>query len=149
MDTNHVNAWEAENPVLMAKLNSLPKDALVCTSAITLGEISAGHEMTSGDVIRRHQVKAFLTVYVIPYVVQISFSTELYYGRIMGRIWRAHSPPKPSISTDQHLVNLGVNINDVWIVGCAWEHGLILLTTDSMTSIRGVTPEVAFENWCV
>lgn len=149
MDTNHVTAWEAELPVLLGKLNSLPKDTLVCTSAITLGEISAGHEMTSGDLSRRHHVKAFLNIYVIPYVVSISFATELYYGRIMGRVWRAQSPPKASVSTDQHLVNLGVNVNDVWITACAWEHGLTLLTTDSMTAIRAVTSEVAFDNWCV
>lgn len=149
MDTNHVTAWEAANLVLMAKLNSLPKDTLVCTSAITLGEMSAGHEMTNGDPSRRHQVRAFLNIYVIPYIVVISHTTEFYYGQIMGRIWKAKSPPKSSVSTDQHLVNLGVNVNDVWIVACAWEHGLTLLTTDSMTAIRDVTPEVAFENWCV
>jgi predicted nucleic acid-binding protein len=150
MDTNHVTAWEAGNPNLLARLQSLPANTLVCTSAITLGEISAGHEMTPGDAHRRHVIRQFLNIYVIPYALPISHSTELYYGQIMGRLWKRTSPPKASVSTDAHLVNtLGININDVWIVACAWEHGLILLTTDGMAAIKTVTPEVTFENWCL
>jgi tRNA(fMet)-specific endonuclease VapC len=150
MDTNHVTAWEADNPNLLAKIQSLPRNTLIYTSAITLGEISAGHEMTSGDAHRRHVVKQFLNIYVIPYTLPISYSAEFYYGQIMGRLWKRTSPPKANISTDSHLVNtLGINVNDVWIVASASEHGLILLTTDSMTAIKTVTPEVRFENWCL
>lgn len=151
MDTNHVVAWEEGKSNLLAKLQSLPNNTLVCASAITLGEISAGHEMTApGDPSRRHAVKRFLTIYVVPYIVAISHSTELYYGQIMGRLWRQRPPANASIATDSHLVNtLGVNLNDVWIVACAWEHGLTLLTTDNMTAIRNVTPEVTFDNWCL
>ena len=150
MDTNHVTAWEGQNPTLIAKLDSLPKNTLVYTSAITLGEISAGHEMTTGgDLHRRHMVRQFLNLYVIPDAVPISHATESYYGQIMGRLWKRHPPPKADVSTDAHLLTLGININDVWIVACAWEHGLTLLTTDNMKAIRDVTPEVTFENWCV
>jgi len=149
MDTNHVVAWEAQNPKLVAKLNSLPQNTLVFTSAITLGEISAGHYMTSGDLQRRHQVRGFLNLYVIPDSVPISHYTESYYGQIIGRIWKRHPPPSANTSTDAHLVSHGVNINDVWIVACAWEHGLILLSTDKMDCISEVVPEVTWENWCV
>lgn len=148
MDTNHVTAWEAQNPTLLAKLKTLPTNTLVCTSAITLGEISAGHHMTRGDAARRHQVKQFLNVHVLPYAVSISHYTESYYGQIMGRIWKQIPPAKASISSDAHLLALGVDMNDVWIVACAWEHGLTLLTTDNMTHIRAVTEEVTFDNWC-
>ena|ERR1022692_2367063 len=150
MDTNHVVAWEAQHPSLLAKVNLLTKDTLVCTSAVTLGEMSAGHEMTSGDDQRRHQVNQFLNIYVIPYAVAITDGTRLYYGQIMGRIWKRHQPSKASISSDTHLVALGVNMNDVWVVACAWEHGLTLLTTDKMAVVRGVAmPEVTFENWLI
>jgi predicted nucleic acid-binding protein len=149
MDTNHLTAWEAGNQVLIAKLSSLPTNTLVFTSAITLGEISAGHEMTSGDLQRRHLVKQFLNLYVIPWEVPISQATQSYYGQIMGRIWKRNPPSKASISSDAHLVALGVNMNDVWIVASAWEHGLTLLTTDNMTVVREATPEVTFENWLI
>jgi predicted nucleic acid-binding protein len=147
MDTNHVTAWEAQNAKLLAKLNSLPQKTLVVTSAITLGEISAGHEMTPGDPKRRHQVKTFLNIYAVPYVVPISNYTEPSYGQIMGRIWKKWPPAKSSTSTDYHLASLSVNINDVWVVACAWERGLILLTTDNMTSIKAVVSEVTWDNW--
>jgi predicted nucleic acid-binding protein len=149
MDTNHVTAWEARKPTLIAKVEALPTTDLIYTCAITLGEIAAGHEMTSGDQQRRHQVQQFLNIYLLPKVIEISHYTERYYGQIMGRIWKKHSPARASISSDKHLVDLGINMNDVWIVACAWERGLILLTSDSMTVIRGVvtSKEVSFENW--
>lgn len=147
LDTNHLNAWEAGNLSFTAKLNSLAKNTLVCTSAIALGEMSAGHYMTSGDPQRRHQVRQFLNVWVIPYVVNVSGTTESYYGRIMGRLWKIPPLSRTGERTDAHLVALGVDINDVWIVACAWEHNLVLLTTDNMSNIRNVTPEVTFDNW--
>jgi predicted nucleic acid-binding protein len=149
MDTNHVVAWEAGDATLMARLDSLPKNTLVCTSAVVLGEVAAGHYMTDGDLQRRHQVGQFLHIWVIPYVVAVSATTDSYYGKIMGRLWKMPPLPKVGTKTDAHLVSLGVDHNDVWIVACAWEHNLILLTTDNMTNIRNVTPEVTFENWLV
>jgi len=147
MDTNHVAAWEGENQSLFTKLQSLPKNTLIFTSAVTLGEIYAGHEMTGGDAQRRHKVRQFLSIFVIPYAVSISANTESYYGQIIGRIWKSNPPPKPNIATDAHLVSLGVNINDAWIVASAWEHGLILLTADKMAVIKAVVPEVQWQNW--
>lgn len=147
MDTNHVTAWEAGNQSLIAEVKSLPNSDLIFTSAITLGEISAGHQMTGGDAQRHHQVRHFLNLHLMAYVVAISHSTERYYGQIIGRIWKRTPPSKSSVSTDAHLVSLGVNINDVWIVAAAWEHGLILLTADNMSCIKSVVPEVTWENW--
>jgi tRNA(fMet)-specific endonuclease VapC len=148
MDTNHVTAWEAKNPILVANIDALPDNTLIYTSAITLGEIAAGHEMTPGDLQRRHQVRKFLELYLVAQAVCVSYATESYYAQIMGRIWRRTPPHKSSVTTDAHLVALGVNVNDVWITACALEHGLILLTSDKMTAIKDVTPEVQFENWC-
>ena len=65
MDTNHVVAWEAGNPALMSRLDSMPKNTLVVTSAIVIGEMSAGHYMTDGDLQRRHQVRQFLNIEVV------------------------------------------------------------------------------------
>jgi predicted nucleic acid-binding protein len=148
MDTNHVAAWEEDNPSVLAKMTSLPKETLIFASAITLGEIEAGHQRTQGDPRRRQRVKDFLNIYVIPNAVKISHTTALYYGEIIGRIWKRHSPAKPAIKTDAHLVNLGVDINDVWIVACAWEHGLTLVTRDAMSCIKEVViPDVQWESW--
>lgn len=149
MDTNHVAAWEAQNQSLIRKMTSLPPNTLIYSSAITLGEISAGHQMTSGDALRRHQVKQFLDLYIVPNSVPVSHYTESYYGQIIGRIWKHTPPANASISTDAHLVALGVNINDVWIAASAWERGLILLTTDKMACIRAIitASEITWDNW--
>ncbi len=149
MDTNHVAAWEAENQSLIQKMTSLPQNTLIFFSAITLGEISAGHQMTSGDLCRRHQVEQFLDLQIVPYSVPVSHYTKSYYGQIIGRIWKRTPPANASISTDAHLVALGVNINDVWIAASAWERGLILLTTDKMARIRAIVTdsEITWDNW--
>lgn len=144
-----MTAWEAQDSLLLTRLHALPPNTPMYTSAITLGEIAAGHEMTPGDLLRRHQVRQFLNLNIIPDSVSISHYTESYYGRIMGRIWKMRSPASTKSSSDAHLVQLGINMNDVWIVSCAWEHGLTLLTTDKMSVIRAATPEVTFDNWLI
>lgn len=146
MDTNHVVAWEEERSTLIAKLQSVPND-MIFASAITLGEISAGHEMSSGDDRRRLLVDRFLSLYLIPNAIPISHNTRTYYGKIMGRIWQRHPPASSRKRTELHLVEQGLGINDVWIVAMAWERGLIFLTTDAMPWIRESVPEVTFDNW--
>jgi len=147
MDTNHVYAWEEQKTGIVSKVQALPKDDLIFTSVISLGEISAGHHMTNGDARRRHLFRNFLNIYVIPSAIEVKHSSEDYYGQIMGRIWRKHPPSSPRTSTDLHLAQLGVNINDIWIAASAWEHGLILLTADKMACIREILPEVNWDNW--
>jgi predicted nucleic acid-binding protein len=71
----------------------------------------------------------------------------MYYAQIIERIWKNYPPANPTVRTDQHLVSLGVDMNDVWIVASAWERGLTLLTSDKMTCIRRVVPEVEMECW--
>ena len=49
--------------------------------------------------------------------------------------------------TQKHLSALGVDVNDVWIAAVALEHGLTLLTTDRMETIRNCVPDLKVENW--
>ena len=41
----------------------------------------------------------------------------------------------------------GVDINDMWTVAVALEHGLVLITRDKLTKVRAVMPELKVENW--
>ena len=77
---------------------------------------------------------------------EVSINTGIYYAKIMERIWQRW-PPKSSTKTEAHLASLGVDINDVWVVAVAWEHGLIVLTQDKMQAIKDVTTEVEFDCW--
>jgi predicted nucleic acid-binding protein len=133
---------------MVAKLKSLPANTQIRASTITLGEIEAGHEMTvTTDLKRRNEFIAFVQAKFVPNALPISHSTGYYYAKIMGRIWKRFPPAKSSISPDLHLATHGVNVNDVWIVASAWEHGLIFLTNDKMKCIRPQTPEVTWDDW--
>jgi hypothetical protein len=79
--------------------------------------------------------------------LEVSEHTPACYGEIMGRIW-LNDPPSPKVETEQHLLNLGVDINDVWAVAVAWEHGLTFLTEDKMPCIKkAVVSDVEFDCW--
>ncbi len=148
MDTNHVTAYEGKRPSFLAKLKSLPANTQLRACTITLGEIAAGNEMTvSTNPKRRNDFIAFINSEFVPNALPISHSTGYYYAQIMGRIWKKIPPVKKGISTDLHLASNGVNVNDVWIVASAWEHGLTFLTNDAMTCIKTETPEVTWEDW--
>jgi predicted nucleic acid-binding protein len=97
---------------------------------------------------RRDQCRAFIEERVTDYVREISMTTRDAYATIMERIWRTH-PAAIGEDTQRHLSNLGVDVNDVWIVSVAFEHNLTVLTADAMATIRECVPEVSMENWLV
>jgi tRNA(fMet)-specific endonuclease VapC len=149
LDTNHVAAWKNKHPQFMAKLASIGAKDLPRVCAITLGEIEAGHQITSTtDQPARDEFTTFVITQLHPYALNVTLTTRTYYGQLMGRIW-ANNRPGRRTKTEGHLRSLGVDINDVWIAAVAWEHNLTLLTSDSMAAITAVLPEVQFEDWLI
>lgn len=147
LDTNHVGALSRQDPKVMQKVNSLPADTQLRACTITLGEIEAGNRITqTTNSQQRNEVTVFVNAKFLPNALPISVSTGAYYAEVIGRIWQRH-PPTKRTRTEFHLVELGVDINDVWIVAVAWEHGLILVTSDQMTCIREVVTEVEVQCW--
>jgi predicted nucleic acid-binding protein len=65
----------------------------------------------------------------------------------MEQIWRRYPPGSGRIKTQQHLSDIGVDVNDVWIAAVALEHNLTLLTVDQMQAIRTCMPSIRFDNW--
>lgn len=148
LDTNHVAALANRNQRILLKVRSLPPDTQVRACTITLGEVEAGHLITTTtDQQKRDQSSAFINATFLPNALPVSISSRVYYAQIVSRIWQKHTPLKGSVQTESHLLGLGVNINDVWIVSVAWEHGLTFVTADRMQCIRDVVPEVQWENW--
>jgi predicted nucleic acid-binding protein len=146
LDDNHVGAYFREEPRFMAKLRAIPVDWLMWVCSITLGEIEAGHQITqTTDQKKRDEFSEFVRKTFS--IQEVSEYTKSYYGDIIGRIFRKHPPPTGK-KTERHLVDLGVDINDVWVVAVAWEHGLIVLTNDKMACIKeAVDKDVQFEDW--
>lgn len=149
LDNNHVEALFRNDPRVMRHVNAHRPEDWKYTSTITLGEIEAGHRMTqTTDQARRDEYTAYINEHFRPYAFEVSDSTGFYYAQIIERIWQLHPPPNPNKRTELHLVELGVDINDVWAVAIAWERGLVFVTRDNMACIReAVGARVLFETW--
>jgi predicted nucleic acid-binding protein len=125
-----------------------PPEHVLCISRITVGEIEAAHRgMTqTTNQARRDEYAKFVNDNF--FIVEVTEHTSAYYGEIMGDIWIKYPPSSKKTDTERHLLELGVDINDVWTVAVAWDHGLTFLTSDEMTCIKKVTEgKVGFDCW--
>ena len=148
LDTNHLSALHIKEPSILQKIATLPPGVQARVCVITLGEVEAGHQMTqSTNQQRRNDYTAYINKEFLPTAISVSVNTRTYYADIIGRIWARNSPRTRRRRTEQHLLSLGVDVNDVWIAAVAWEHNLILVTSDAMTVIKNAVPEIRFENW--
>ena len=149
LDANHAHAWERGESNFIKRYENVHPLSLVRVCTITLGEMESGFRMTADqDPARRSQCRAFMDRELRKFALDVTVQTSLAYADIMERIWNKHKPQK-GVKTERHLVDKGVDINDVWIVAVALERGFTLLTTDSMAVIRDVVSDVQFENWTV
>jgi predicted nucleic acid-binding protein len=152
LDTNHVGAFCRNDPKVVAKLRTFPVEWTVRVCAITLGEIEAGHLITTTtDQAKRIDFLRCINEEFLRHALEISIFTRFKYAQIISRILRSNPMPNPDTKTERHLVQAcGVDINDVWTVASAWEHNLTFVTTDEMTAIRkAVKNDVQFDNWLV
>lgn len=148
LDCNHLDALYRQVPSVVARLKNEPVERWAFACAITLGEVVAGHLMTqTTDQTRRDDYERYINENFVPYSIPITDKTREHYGVIMGRIWERHLPP-PGRDTEKHLIQSGVDLNDVWFVACAREHNITAVTNDDMTWIKeAVEGEVRFDNW--
>jgi predicted nucleic acid-binding protein len=152
LDVNHVTAYCRKDPKVIARLRTIPPEWPIRVCAITLGEIAAGHLITTTtDQAKRDDFTKCINEEFLRYSLPISKHTRFKYGLIISRILRANPLPKPDTKTEKHLVNAcGVDINDLWTVASAWEHKLTFATTDEMSAIRkAIQGYVQFDNWLV
>jgi predicted nucleic acid-binding protein len=149
LDTNHIGAFLRKDPSVLQRLRAIPPESLIQVCTITLGEIEAGHVLTqTTDQNKRDEFNRLLNEEFLGYELEITASTRFDYAYLLGRIWHAHPPPSHRTSTEEHLRQLNVDINDVWIVSVAREHRLTFVTADEMRCIReAVGSDVRFECW--
>ena len=149
LDTNHVAALASRKSKIVAKVASCPQGAQLRACVITLGEVEAGHRMTtSSNQAKRDEFTKFVNNEFVPNALGIGASTRIHYADIIERLWGASPPPKHTVKTERWLVcECGVDINDVWTVAVALEHRLVLVTEDKLTKVRAVMPELKIENW--
>lgn len=151
LDTNHVAAVCRKDESIIRKLGAFPAGTQIRTNVITLGEVEAGHRITvTTNQKKRDEYVTELEQRFLPKALEITAKTRFTYAEVMGRLWNKHRPPNPKIKTERWLVEkFGVDINDVWSVAIAWEHGFTYVTTDKMELIKEVISddEVLFDCW--
>jgi predicted nucleic acid-binding protein len=150
LDTNHIDPLFRREPGIVAKYNAVPQDWQIRVSTITLGEIEAGNLLADPpDAQRQDDLNRFLNDYFISSALCVEVATRVDYAELLARIIENHPRPSHNISLRKHLYQQGVDINDLWIVSIAREHGLTVCTDDSMAVIRAAAYDVAFDNWLI
>lgn len=148
LDVNHVQPYWKKPEALCAKLAQLTPPVMIRVCTVTLGEMEFGHRATrTTNQGVRDEFTAWINENLLPHALEISIHTRQYYANILEDIWRKH-PAGRKTKTERRLADLGVDINDVWAVAVAWEHGLTFCTTDQMAPVReAVRGHVDFDCW--
>lgn len=156
LDTNHLCKYFAKDQTFLARLASTPPERQIFwTSAVAIGETSAGYQMTPNhDPAVEQQFRSFLVREFLhrpgrgSMVLPIDEHVSEEYAKIVGPIVCNHRRA-PKQRTEDILNQQGVDVNDAWICATAIASGLTLLTSDRMDAIRSVIPHgvLTTDNW--
>ena len=156
LDTNMVGHYHCGHANVLARIRSLPAEAVLRVSAITLGEIEFGHAVTeSTDLARRQDCERFINnEFPRGRVLEVSRHTRIYYGELKAKLFKMYPPQSPRQNHPERCFDratgaeLGIDENDLWIAAQSIEHNLILVTNDEMKRIRLVAgPVLTIEDW--
>lgn len=144
---------------ISATIDSLPADAPLYMSTITLGEIRYGQQLDPSGVGPRRAAFEKSIQDLLPRFLEITRHTAEPYGRIRASLANRFAPKegwnkkrRAEQMTDPLTgMYLGIDENDLWIVAQAVERRLVLVTADKMTRIRDAVrelfPDFQTENW--
>ena len=156
LDTNMVGHYHNGHANVMARIQSLPAEAVLRVSAITLGEIEFGHAVTeSTDHERRRDCERFINnEFPRGRVLEVSRYTLIYYGDLKTKLFQMYPPQSPRQNHPERCFDrvtgaeLAIDENDLWIAAQSIEHNLVLVTNDEMERIKEVAgPLLTIEDW--
>jgi len=166
LDTCIVSIWfDPSHPRFEAvegHIRSLPSDAPLRISVVTLGEVEYGHlaDSPQGPTPVQQQFLSFLRMKFIdgaPEILDVRRSTTSCYGQLRAALFEKFAPAgrRRKAKRVEELVNpvtsreLGIQENDVWLAAQAIEYRLVLVTEDKMTHIRKVARgfKLDIEDW--
>ena len=149
LDLNHVSALYQQEPKVIARAMAAG-DSQLRACAITCGELEGGHQMTtSTDPARRAKYVKWFNEKFLANTIAVTKTTRTHYGEIIAAILAKYPKKNPKQKTERYLVlELGIDLNDVWQAAVALEHGLTFVTRDGMDKIReAVKGKITIENW--
>jgi tRNA(fMet)-specific endonuclease VapC len=159
IDTQTVSYWFdqklPQHANVVDHVNSLPDEAPLMVSAVTIGEIAFGHATTTNpDAIKQAAFNKFVQDKFKKAPLEITKFTAIYYGEVRNLLFKKYPPPgkrqrRPEQCFDPITsLELGIDENDLWIASQAYEHNLVLVTNDGMCRIRDVAGHLLIvENW--
>ena len=162
LDTNIVTYWfdvrRSEHRCVMRYIQALPEAAPLMISAITLGEIEFGlqvsHINTPEKEASQVELRAFIET-TFPMVLDVTKATRISYGALRASVFEKYAPKEKrrrSLRPEQ-LVDtvtsqeLGIQENDLWIAAQALEYNLVFVTNDRMERIQDVSADLQVRNW--
>ena len=157
LDTNIVRYWfderRPEHQRVLQHIQELDEPPLMI-SAITLGEIEYGLQVTRSDTFKQEAYLAFISTN-LPMVLDITKTTRIYYGSLRASVFEKYAPNerrRRGLRPEQLIDpvtsrELGIQENDLWIAAQALEYNLVLVTNDKMDRIRDVCEDLQVENW--
>jgi tRNA(fMet)-specific endonuclease VapC len=142
----------------MRYIQALPEAAPLMISAITLGEIEFGlqvsHINTPEQEASQVELRAFIET-TFPMVLDVTKATRISYGALRASVFEKYAPKEKrrrSLRPEQ-LVDpvtsqeLGIQENDLWIAAQALEYNLVFVTNDRMERIQDVSADLQVRNW--
>ena len=160
LDTNIIEYWfnanRPEHDRVISRIESLPPEAPLGVSTITLGEIEYGHRVVS---VAPTSIQVQFSEFVeeqLPQSFDIRRSTVVYYGELRARLFEKYAPKrlrKKGLRPEQLIdpvtsAELGIQQNDLWICAQALERNLVLVTNDDKISrVWDLADDLRHENW--
>jgi tRNA(fMet)-specific endonuclease VapC len=154
LDTNVIFRWQSGHATILTKIASLPVNAPLRVSVITLGEIRFGYAKNPAtDQNKRDEFERWLKE-TFPNPLPLTQDTTQYYGDIRAQLFRQYPPcgrkeNHPEMCYDKITAKeLAIDENDLWVASQALEHNLVLVSNDRMKRIRTAAGNVLdIEDW--
>ncbi|MEN3002003.1 MAG: type II toxin-antitoxin system VapC family toxin [Armatimonadota bacterium] len=117
LDTNHWSYLQEEHPQILAHLQQLPPETVLCMSVISQGELLAGVEWAQG-LRRKAQLRLLYerAVATAAMIVPITEDIAEQYAKIYAQLRR-----KGRL----------IQSNDIWIAATALAYNMVLVSADA------------------
>jgi predicted nucleic acid-binding protein len=150
----------AECQALRTRLESLPKNARIFLSPVTVGEVEYGIRVGPFDDPDNEKYKKLVAILESYTCLKIDCDiARQYYSLLRARLYEKYAPKrKKGQASEKKRIEewkdpatskeLQTQENDVWISAVAWAYNLILVSDNAMRPIISVAGnDIEFENW--
>jgi tRNA(fMet)-specific endonuclease VapC len=132
LDTNIVAYWfdtrRPQHERVAQHIQELPETTPLMISAITLGEIEYGLQVSKVNTLEQEVFRAFIHTN-LPMVLDVTQMTRIYYGALRADVFEKYAPnaKRRSGLRPEQLIDpvtsqeLGIQENDLWIAAQALE----------------------------